>query len=85
MAAGPASSVAMATPPAAEGQPPAQSPEHLQAPPSAVGQKRSFISRWFGSPAAADGPAGAERAEEVGEWEERRGEGGEEEGGQEGG
>uniref|UniRef100_H3CZ23 RAB, member RAS onco family like 6 n=1 Tax=Tetraodon nigroviridis TaxID=99883 RepID=H3CZ23_TETNG len=54
--------VAPATSPAAEPQPSAQSPEHLQAAPSggaSVAQKRSFISRWFGSPAAAEAPAPA--------------------------
>ncbi|XP_068167523.1 rab-like protein 6 isoform X2 [Antennarius striatus] len=45
--------------PSMEGKPPAQSPDHLQsAPPGAPpSQKRSFISRWFGSSPAAEGTA----------------------------
>lgn len=48
----------MTTSPAIESLPSAQSPEHLQASAS-VTQKRSFISRWFGSPPASDAPASA--------------------------
>ncbi|KAF3696218.1 Rab-like protein 6 GTP-binding protein Parf Partner of ARF Rab-like protein 1 [Channa argus] len=39
--------------PTVESKQPAQSPEHLQ---SSGPQKRSFISRWFGSSATADAP-----------------------------
>ncbi|KAM9744527.1 rab-like protein 6 isoform 1-T1 [Menidia menidia] len=40
---------AAAASPTAEAKPPAQSPEHQQAPGGQGPQKRSFISRWFGS------------------------------------
>ncbi|XP_038129805.1 rab-like protein 6 isoform X2 [Cyprinodon tularosa] len=46
--------------PMAEIKPPPQSPEHQQSPSAPGGsgpQKRSFISRWFGSSAAAEIPA----------------------------
>lgn len=50
--------VTTTTTPAVESLPSAQSPEHLQASAS-VTQKRSFISRWFGSPPASEAPASA--------------------------
>uniref|UniRef100_H2SBK8 RAB, member RAS oncogene family-like 6b n=1 Tax=Takifugu rubripes TaxID=31033 RepID=H2SBK8_TAKRU len=50
--------VTLTTSPANESLPSAQSPEHLQAS-ALVTQKRSFISRWFGSPPASDAPASA--------------------------
>ncbi|KAM9392489.1 rab-like protein 6 isoform 2-T2 [Pholidichthys leucotaenia] len=50
----------VAASPTAEVKPLAQSPEHLQSPASsgvAAPQKRSFISRWFGSSPIAEAPA----------------------------
>uniref|UniRef100_A0A3P8THX1 RAB, member RAS onco family like 6 n=1 Tax=Amphiprion percula TaxID=161767 RepID=A0A3P8THX1_AMPPE len=58
----PTAVVGGATSPTAEIKPSAQSPEHLQSS-AAAGvsgpQKRSFISRWFGSSPAAEAPASA--------------------------
>ncbi|XP_054867396.1 rab-like protein 6 isoform X3 [Amphiprion ocellaris] len=58
----PTAAVGGATSPTAEIKPSAQSPEHLQSS-AAAGvsgpQKRSFISRWFGSSPAAEAPASA--------------------------
>lgn len=58
----PTAVVSGAVSPTAEMKPPPQSPEHQQASSATSGgpgpQKRSFISRWFGS-AAADGPSAA--------------------------
>ncbi|XP_041855570.1 rab-like protein 6 isoform X2 [Melanotaenia boesemani] len=54
--------VGRAASPTAEIKPSAQSPEHQQLPAAPEGsapQKRSFISRWFGSSPASDAPASA--------------------------
>ncbi|XP_059192821.1 rab-like protein 6 [Centropristis striata] len=58
----PSTVVSGAASPAVESKPSAQSPEHLQASAAAAAagtQKRGFISRWFGSSAAAEAPAAA--------------------------
>ncbi|XP_024858117.1 rab-like protein 6 isoform X1 [Kryptolebias marmoratus] len=58
----PAAVVGGAASPTAELKAPAQSPEHQQLAASSGGsapQKRSFMSRWFGSSPAAEAPAGA--------------------------
>lgn len=52
--------VSVAASPTVESKPSAQSPEHLQssaASGSLAPQKRSFISRWFGSPPASEATA----------------------------
>ncbi|KAK9523104.1 hypothetical protein VZT92_019527 [Zoarces viviparus] len=58
----PSTAVSAASPPTVELKPPAESPEHVQAS-AASGvsalQKRGFMSRWFGSPPAAEAPASA--------------------------
>ncbi|XP_034396850.1 rab-like protein 6 isoform X2 [Cyclopterus lumpus] len=55
----PPAAISGAGPPEVESKPPAQSPEHLQAPGGSAPQKRGFISRWFGSSPAAEAPASA--------------------------
>nr|XP_020454811.1 rab-like protein 6 isoform X1 [Monopterus albus]XP_020454812.1 rab-like protein 6 isoform X1 [Monopterus albus]XP_020454813.1 rab-like protein 6 isoform X1 [Monopterus albus] len=58
----PISAVSLVASPTAESKPSAQSPEHLQSSAASgmsAPQKRSFISRWFGSSAATDSPISA--------------------------
>lgn len=58
----PSTAVSVAASPAVEAKPSAQSPEHLQssaASGASAPQKRSFISRWFGSSPAAEASASA--------------------------
>ncbi|XP_040898009.1 rab-like protein 6 isoform X2 [Toxotes jaculatrix] len=58
----PTATVSGAASPIAESKPPAQSPEHSQSSAASgalATQKRSFISRWFGSSPAADAPVPA--------------------------
>ncbi|KAK2837748.1 hypothetical protein Q5P01_014960 [Channa striata] len=52
----PSAAVSGTASPIVESKPSAQSPEHLQ---SSAPQKRSFISRWFGSSATGDAPVSA--------------------------
>ncbi|XP_028270145.1 rab-like protein 6 isoform X2 [Parambassis ranga] len=55
----PTTAVGVAVSPTAEIQPPAQSPEHLQSSAASAPQKRSFMSRWFGSSPATEPLASA--------------------------